>query len=120
MSTEVLVQIIQLIGLYIAMTFVYGQMIRMTRNTTARLRSLTKGCYFGLLAVCGMTIPLEFSPGLLIDARTTIISLSGHVGGVGAAAAVDELTVTWPGGQVQRVAVPGVDRVLRVVQEAAP
>ena len=40
--------------------------------------------------------------------------------GLGTAAAVDELTLTWPGGQVQRVAVPGVDRVLRVVQEAAP
>jgi len=40
--------------------------------------------------------------------------------GLGAATKVDELTVAWPGGQVQRVAVPGVDRVLRVVQEATP
>jgi hypothetical protein len=40
--------------------------------------------------------------------------------GLGLATRVDELTVTWPGGQVQRVAVPGVDRMLRVVQEAAP
>lgn len=40
--------------------------------------------------------------------------------GLGAAAAVDELSVTWPGGQVQHVDVPGVDRVLRVFQEAAP
>ena len=40
--------------------------------------------------------------------------------GLGPAATVDELTVTWPGGQVQHVAVPGVDRVLRVVQEPAP
>jgi hypothetical protein len=40
--------------------------------------------------------------------------------GLGAASGVDELTVTWPGGQVQRVAVPGVDRMLRVVQEATP
>jgi len=36
--------------------------------------------------------------------------------GLGTATAVDELTVTWPGGQVQRVPVPGVDRVLTVVQ----
>ena len=40
--------------------------------------------------------------------------------GLGAATTVDELTVTWPGGQVQRVTVPAVDRVLRVEQEAAP
>jgi len=40
--------------------------------------------------------------------------------GLGPATTVDELTVTWPGGQVQRVVVPGVDRVLQVVQEAAP
>jgi len=40
--------------------------------------------------------------------------------GLGAATTVDELTVAWPGGQVQRVAVPGVDRVLQVVQEATP
>jgi hypothetical protein len=37
--------------------------------------------------------------------------------GLGDATTVDELLVTWPGGQVQRVAVPAVDRVLRVVQE---
>jgi hypothetical protein len=40
--------------------------------------------------------------------------------GLGPATRVDELTVTWPGGQKQHVTVPGVDRVLRVVQEAAP
>ncbi len=40
--------------------------------------------------------------------------------GLGAATSVDELTVTWPGGQVQQVTVSGVDRVLRVEQEAAP
>ena len=40
--------------------------------------------------------------------------------GLGAAVSVDELSVTWPGGQVQRVDVPGVDRMLRVLQEAAP
>ena len=38
--------------------------------------------------------------------------------GLGAATKVDELTVSWPGGQVQRVAVPAVDRVMTVVQEA--
>ena len=40
--------------------------------------------------------------------------------GLGPATTVDELTVTWPGGQVQQVAVPGVDRVLRVEQEPTP
>ncbi|MCG6967895.1 MAG: CRTAC1 family protein [Chromatiaceae bacterium] len=38
--------------------------------------------------------------------------------GLGSATTVDELTVTWPGGQIQRVAVAAVDRVLTVVQEA--
>jgi len=38
--------------------------------------------------------------------------------GLGAATTVDELTVTWPGGQVQAVEVPAVDRLLDVVQEA--
>ena len=41
--------------------------------------------------------------------------------GLGPATRVDELTITWPGGQVQRVRVPAVDQVLRVTQaEAAP
>jgi len=40
--------------------------------------------------------------------------------GLGSATTVDELRVTWPGGQVQHVAVPGVDRVLKVVQGAGP
>jgi hypothetical protein len=40
--------------------------------------------------------------------------------GLGLATTVDELTVTWPGGQVQQVAVPGVDRVLKVTQEPVP
>jgi hypothetical protein len=39
--------------------------------------------------------------------------------GLGKANGIDELTITWPGGQVQRVQVPGVDRVLRVTQEEA-
>jgi hypothetical protein len=40
--------------------------------------------------------------------------------GLGSATTVDELAVTWPGGQVQQVPVPGVDRELRVAQEVAP
>jgi hypothetical protein len=39
--------------------------------------------------------------------------------GLGTATRVDELTITWPGGQVQRVRVPAVDRVLTVTQEEA-
>ena len=39
--------------------------------------------------------------------------------GLGTATRVDELTITWPGGQVQQVAVPGVDRELQVSQEPA-
>ena len=38
--------------------------------------------------------------------------------GLGAATRIDELTVTWPGGQVQQVAVPAVDRLLTITQEA--
>jgi hypothetical protein len=40
--------------------------------------------------------------------------------GLGQATSVDELTITWPGGQKQQVEVPGVDRTLRVVQEGRP
>ena len=40
--------------------------------------------------------------------------------GLGAVDRVDELRVVWPGGQVQTVAVPAVDALLTVRQEAAP
>jgi hypothetical protein len=39
--------------------------------------------------------------------------------GLGAATAVDRLTVTWPGGAVQEVAVPGVDREITVAYDAS-
>ena len=39
--------------------------------------------------------------------------------GLGAATRVDELSVTWPGGRVQQVAVPRVDRMITITQEVA-
>lgn len=40
--------------------------------------------------------------------------------GLGTATGVDELIVTWPGGQVQRVEVAGVDRLLTIEQAVTP
>ena len=40
--------------------------------------------------------------------------------GLGASTSIDELRITWPGGQVQQAEVPGIDRVLTVTQETAP
>ena len=37
--------------------------------------------------------------------------------GLGTATSVDELSVTWPGGQVQRVPVTSIDRLMTVTQE---
>ena len=40
--------------------------------------------------------------------------------GLGNNDVVEQLTVTWPGGQVQRVDVSGVDRELTIIQQASP
>ena len=36
--------------------------------------------------------------------------------GLGAAATVDKLEIKWPGGQLETVSIPGVDRKLTVTQ----
>ena len=39
--------------------------------------------------------------------------------GLGASTSIYELTITWPGGQVQQAEVRGIDRLLTVTQETA-
>jgi PAS domain S-box-containing protein len=42
---------------------------------------VVKGLIFGIAAVVGMTIPLQFSPGVIIDARSVVIGVGSAFGG---------------------------------------
>ncbi len=68
------------IVLIIALIIFYSFIIRRWKYGS-RLGQTISGFLFGAVAVVGMMNPLIFSPGLIFDGRSIIISIAGFIGG---------------------------------------
>lgn len=92
--------LVQNISLLVALTFVYGLLVRQLKNY-GKLFPLVSGLLFGSVALVGMMAPVILQPGLFLDGRSIILAIAGFVGGPVTAlvAAVIAATYrTWLGG----------------------
>ncbi|MFA5180785.1 MAG: LytS/YhcK type 5TM receptor domain-containing protein [Syntrophales bacterium] len=68
------------ITLIIALSIFYSFIIRRWKYGS-RTSQVISGLLFGAVAIIGMMNPLIFSPGLIFDGRSIIISIAGFIGG---------------------------------------
>jgi two-component system, cell cycle sensor histidine kinase and response regulator CckA len=76
----ILSSLINNITLVIALSILYSFIIRRWKFES-RANQLISGLLFGAVAVVGMMNPLIFSPGLIFDGRSIVISIAGFIGG---------------------------------------
>ncbi|HOM98705.1 MAG TPA: ATP-binding protein [Acidobacteriota bacterium] len=67
-------------ALLVALSSTYG-LIERWRTLSSFSRSFLKGALFGGTAVIGMTVSLEWAPGVFYDGRSVILPLAGLFGG---------------------------------------
>ena len=100
MESTFLIGIVNNITLLLVLGFLYSVSIRRWDIKTVK-GQLIAGLLFGLVAMIGMVVPVQYSPGLIFDGRTILLGTVGLFGG-GLAAAVavvmTGLLRIWQGG----------------------
>ena len=100
MESTFLIGIVNNITLLLVLGFLYSVSIRRWDIRTLKGQCIA-GLLFGLVAVIGMVVPVQYSPGLIFDGRTILLGTVGLFGG-GLAAAVavvmTGLLRLWQGG----------------------
>ena len=80
-----LLELVQGVALLLALCFLYSVNIRLLRRQPT-LQQLLSGLLFGAICVVGMLKPLHLAPGVIIDARSVVLSMAALFGGPWAAA----------------------------------
>jgi PAS domain S-box-containing protein len=81
-----LIELIHNAALLVALSALYGLLARFRRHGAVRDKVLA-GLLFGGLAIAAMNMPYHYSPGVIYDGRSIVLTLAGLFGG-GIAAAV--------------------------------
>lgn len=74
------IELIKLTALLLALTLLLTFVYRALGKDSVNGR-LVQGLLFGTIAVIGMTMPVNYAPGLIFDPRSVIISIAGFFGG---------------------------------------
>lgn len=77
---ELLEDLILNAALVVALSGLYA-LVASLMHRYERLAKAVIGLLFGLVTVVGMTMPVEYAPGLIYDARSIVITLAGLFGG---------------------------------------
>lgn len=75
--TSIISNISFIITLSFLYSFIYQKQSRLNKN----IQSSIMGILFGLIALAGMLVPLRFSPGIIFDGRSIILSIGAYLGG---------------------------------------
>ena len=67
-------------ALLVTLSVLYGLLTRFRENNSTLYKILV-GLLFGLIAIAGMNMPMNFQPGIIYDGRAVILVLSGLFGG---------------------------------------
>jgi PAS domain S-box-containing protein len=74
------VELIQNASLILALTSLYGLIARLNKFGESWSKVLT-GLLFGCVAMVGMQLPFHYTPGVIYDGRSIILSMAGLFGG---------------------------------------
>ncbi|CAO3376750.1 ATP-binding protein [Azospirillum argentinense] len=80
-SSELLLGLVQNIGLFAVVALVFLQIRGRAAAWPAPLANVLLGLVFGGVAVLGMADPVRVAPGLFIDARNVMVGLAAPFGG---------------------------------------
>lgn len=72
--------LIQNMALLVALSALYGFIAHYRRDGSKRYKLLS-GLLFGLMAIAAMNLPFRYSPGIIYDGRSVILTLAGLFGG---------------------------------------
>ena len=93
-------ELIDNIALLMALGIVHSVVARRLEHDS-RSYKIILGLAFGSIAAIGMTVPLTFAPGVIVDGRSVLISLAGLFGGplaAGLSALIASAFRIWLGG----------------------
>ncbi|MBQ0761778.1 EAL domain-containing protein [Marinobacter psychrophilus] len=71
---------INLLALLLSLSFLHGFIFRFLHKKH-HVKKVLSGIVFGGICVVGMFSPIEFSPGVIFDPRSVVLSISGLFGG---------------------------------------
>lgn len=74
------IELIKLTALLLALTLLLTFVYRAMGKDSVKGR-LVQGVVFGVIAVIGMSMPVNYAPGLIFDPRSVIVSIAGFFGG---------------------------------------
>lgn len=74
------IELIKLTALLLALTLLLTFVYRAMGKDSVKGR-IVQGVLFGLIAVLGMYMPVNYAPGIIFDPRSVIISMAGFFGG---------------------------------------
>ncbi|MHB1372904.1 MAG: EAL domain-containing protein [Thauera sp.] len=75
-----ILDLIQTAALLLALSLLHGFSIRFL-DGRPRLTQLASGLIFGSVCLVGMTIPIHFAPGVIVDGRSVLLSMAALFGG---------------------------------------
>jgi PAS domain S-box-containing protein len=97
---KVFLSLLDNIALLVALSVIHNIIMRRWPKH-AKAYQVVSGVLFGVVAVIGMAMPLQFQPGIIFDGRSIVISIAGFFGGpiTGVVAAIIAASYrTWLGG----------------------
>ena len=74
------IELIKLTALLLALTLLLTFVYRALGKDSVKGR-LAQGILFGIIAVIGMSMPVNYAPGVIFDPRSVVISIAGFFGG---------------------------------------
>jgi len=77
---DIFVELIYNAALLVTLSVLYGFLSRFTKKNIFLYKILV-GLLFGFIAIAGMTLPVEYAPGVIYDGRSVILVLAGFFGG---------------------------------------
>ncbi len=79
---KVFIDLGQNIALSLSLIFIYSLIRPYLKRSPPRVQTLPMGILFGLIAIIGMLISIQISPGVIIDGRVVVVALAGLFGGL--------------------------------------